>query len=330
MMKYGVKILGVAVSVCVAAAMMAACAPKTDAVAAAGQIVVLAPSGAPTATETALPAETVMVTPAATVTPAPMESVIPTATDTPAPTESVTPKATDTPTPTESVTPTATATPKPTASPQHTATPTPAEEVQPPLLTKMLEKYGLSADKMDCTQMLMLAYAPGQTKLYLYDKNSAGYWKLARSFAANVGKNGVTDNKKEGDKATPTGCYGMGFAFGIQAKPDTGWTYRQVTPNSYWVDDPDSAHYNTWVEGTADKDWDSAEHLIDKKTAYAYALVIDYNTDPPVPGKGSAIFLHVGDHPTVGCISVAQDDVLTILKWLKKGSRARILIADAE
>lgn len=194
----------------------------------------------------------------------------------------------------------------------------------------MLKKYGLSIEDVAGEQLLLLAYAPGESKLCLYDKNNAGMWKLMDSFPANVGKNGVTDDKAEGDKATPIGFYRIGLAFGIQSQPDTVWTYRQVTPDSYWVDDPDSVYYNTWVEGTENKDWDSAEHLIDATAAYAYAMVIEYNTDPIVPGKGSAIFLHVGDHPTAGCISVAQSHVLAILKWLKPEANPHILIADTE
>jgi L,D-peptidoglycan transpeptidase YkuD (ErfK/YbiS/YcfS/YnhG family) len=47
--------------------------------------------------------------------------------------------------------------------------------------------------------------------------------------------------------------------------------------------------------------------------------VIEYNTDPIVPGKGSAIFMHIWrgpDSPTSGCIAMAKENFLPLLKWL--------------
>lgn len=208
--------------------------------------------------------------------------------------------------------------------------PTPTEqEEQPPLLTRMLQQYGTGIDDVDASQLMMLAYDNGVSTLYLYDKDSdAGVWRLTYSFAANVGRNGVTDDKAEGDKKTPAGYYALGFAFGNSPRPDTEWAYRDVTPDSYWVDDPASASYNAWVEDTGSRDWDSAEHLSSFPDAYAYALVIEYNMHPVVPGKGSAVFLHCGDHPTAGCVAVLPADMLTILQWLGADSSAHILIAD--
>lgn len=214
-------------------------------------------------------------------------------------------------------------TPTPTAQ----STPvTHAQGEQPPMLTKMFQTYGLSLPSCAATQLLLLAYDPGHTKLYLYDKDDAGLWRLTRSFDASVGKNGVSEDKVEGDKTTPIGFYPIGFAFGNADKPDTRWSYRNVTKESYWVDDAHSAYYNTWVEGTEDKDWDSAEHLCDAKNAYAYALVIEYNMHPIIPGKGSAIFLHCGTSSTAGCIALAQSDVLQILKWIDPDAAPYILI----
>ena len=52
---------------------------------------------------------------------------------------------------------------------------------------------------------------------------------------------------------------------------------------------------------------------------YDLVVVIGYNTDPPVAGRGSAIFLHVARPdfaPTEGCIAVAR------------GSAGRVAAAD--
>ena len=51
--------------------------------------------------------------------------------------------------------------------------------------------------------------------------------------------------------------------------------------------------------------------------AMRYAIVIDYNRTPIVPGRGSAFFLHVTEgKPTQGCISMSASDLKWLLRWL--------------
>ena len=75
-------------------------------------------------------------------------------------------------------------------------------------------------------------------------------------------------------------------------------------PNIVWDDDPSSPLYNQWVDtsmsnaGKRPSPWTSTP-------AYDYGAVIAYNTNPTVPGAGSAIFLHVSTGgATVGCVSL--------------------------
>jgi L,D-peptidoglycan transpeptidase YkuD (ErfK/YbiS/YcfS/YnhG family) len=96
------------------------------------------------------------------------------------------------------------------------------------------------------------------------------------------------------------------------------------------VDDPASSHYNQWVEGTKDKDWDSAERLWRAKSAYSLAVAVEYNWGKDaVPGKGSAIFLHVGDEATSGCVALSAGDLAELVKWLDEERSPHILIANA-
>ncbi len=60
---------------------------------------------------------------------------------------------------------------------------------------------------------------------------------------------------------------------------------------------------------------------------YDLVVAIGYNTDPPAPGKGSAIFLHVARRdfaPTEGCIAVERDVLFRLLGLLGQGSRITI------
>ena len=136
-----------------------------------------------------------------------------------------------------------------------------------------------------------------------------------------IGKNGVTKNKKEGDGKTPLGKFNVGICFGIHKKIDTTLEYIQINPNLYWVDDVISKYYNKLVDITkVDKDWNSAEHLIDYPIEYEYALEI--KTNPKCEkGKGSAIFLHCSNQkPTAGCIAINTNYMIKLLKSLNKNA----------
>ncbi|SMC83020.1 L,D-peptidoglycan transpeptidase YkuD, ErfK/YbiS/YcfS/YnhG family [Papillibacter cinnamivorans DSM 12816] len=200
---------------------------------------------------------------------------------------------------------------------------------QPPLLSRLADSMGLSFEDMTFGQVILAAADGSDAKIYCYDKNSDGIWSLRYSFDGHLGQNGVTEDKREGDKCTPAGLFRLGFAFGNSPKPETELEYRPVTENVYWVDDPSSVFYNQWVEGTERQDWSSAEHLSEYPKSYAYALVIEYNYYPDtVAGAGSAIFLHCGSKSGHGCICVGEDDMLEILRWLSPQEDPHILIAN--
>ncbi len=217
-----------------------------------------------------------------------------------------------------------------THKPKDTTEPAPeAENRQPPLLTEMVEKAGLSFDDITFSQLVLVAAEGATADIYCYDKNDDGLWELYDNtghIKGYVGRNGVSTDKREGDGRAPAGLFSLGYAFGNNAKPETGMMWQEVTKDTYWVDDPDSKYYNQWVEGTADADWDSAEHLSASPKSYAYAVVVEYNTENTVPGKGSAVFLHCKNEPTSGCVAAPQEEILRILKWLSEDRNPGMLI----
>ncbi|UCZ52859.1 S-layer homology domain-containing protein [Bacillus shivajii] len=159
-----------------------------------------------------------------------------------------------------------------------------------------------------------------------YWKKTNGVWKRKMFVEGFVGSNGVSDNKVEGDRKTPTGSYAMPFAFGTE-NPGTKIDYWKITNTSYWISNVNDPQYNTWQERSTSHPHD--EHLIAYRDQYKYAIVIDYNMEDPVPGKGSAIFLHVSNStPTLGCVSVPESKMRYLMQEL--GSHARIIIAQDE
>lgn len=94
-----------------------------------------------------------------------------------------------------------------------------------------------------------------------------------------------------------------------------------MTERSWWCQDNASSSYNRWVEPLpADCAPGEAEHLVTYREQYAYALVMDFNYDRPVRGRGAGIFLHVdGKGATAGCVSVPQRSMRAILRWADPG-----------
>lgn len=107
----------------------------------------------------------------------------------------------------------------------------------------------------------------------------------------------------------------------------TKLAYRQATDRDYWIDDPQSPNYNQWTEG--EKPICSHEDLRRADDAYRLAAVIEYNTKPIVPGRGSAIFLHIWSgpgQPTAGCVALSGEHVEKLLQWLDRVAQPSMAI----
>lgn len=150
-------------------------------------------------------------------------------------------------------------------------------------------------------------------------------------WSANVGSRGFAppDQKREGDNRTPSGAYGFDFAFGVLADPGVKLAYRRVTSDAIvWDDDSTSARYNLWTDRTTQDAGDDPEPMYNPP-AYNYGAVIAYNVER-TPGLGSAIFLHVSkDRPTAGCVAVAQDRLVELLRWLDPARAPRVVMGTA-
>lgn len=199
--------------------------------------------------------------------------------------------------------------------------------IQDSQFTALLNKSGYTENNLsNCRQLIIVDSNGVNANIYMYQKGDSGWKSVGFVVNGYVGRNGVNGNKIEGDKTTPTGLYSIGDAFYIDTKPTTGLNTFCVTSNTYWVDDPNSRFYNQRVEGTDEKDWSSAEHMIDYYVSYKYGFVINYNTSPIIPGKGGAIFFHCGDSGTAGCVAVADEAMLNYLSLLNAKDNPYILI----
>ena len=131
-----------------------------------------------------------------------------------------------------------------------------------------------------------------------------------------LGRGGVTDDKIEGDGATPLGYWPLRsvlYRADRLAAPATGLPVHALSEQDGWCDAPNDTAYNLPVTHPYPA---SAEHLWLDDSAYDILVVLGVNDDPVIPHKGSAIFFHLAtpDYtPTQGCVAVALSDMLTIL-----------------
>lgn len=148
-----------------------------------------------------------------------------------------------------------------------------------------------------------------------------------RRFVAALGLRGVAAEKREGDGATPCGVFRLEAALyraDRRAPPRGGAPSRPISRSDAWCDDPGSAAYNTMVTTAFEA---GREALWRGDRRYDVIGVIDANRAPIIPGRGSAIFLHVAlkpRYPTLGCIAFSAQDLDWILRRWRPRSRVII------
>lgn len=153
-----------------------------------------------------------------------------------------------------------------------------------------------------------------------FDKTNGVWTKSLPSMNAVIGKNGFSLDKREGDLKSPAGIFRVGTAFGTVDKPSSlKLSYKKTSKNDYWIDDVSSEDYNKWIqyEGDPYSKWKSFERL--NIPSYKLAFVIEYNMNPVVKGKGSAIFFHIWQGPNIstkGCTAISEADISKLLDWI--------------
>lgn len=184
--------------------------------------------------------------------------------------------------------------------------------------------------------------APSGT-LQRYERKSPGNpWKaVGEPISVMVGKTGlgwgsglvkITASssaksdpvKKEGDGKAPAGVFRFSTAFGYAPEEQPGWKmpYLPLPSSIQCVDDADSKFYNTLVDASrVSPDWGKHENEQMRRSddLYRWGILVDHNTDPPVAGKGSCIFMHIWrgpGQPTVGCTAMPQKDLEILSAWL--------------
>jgi L,D-peptidoglycan transpeptidase YkuD (ErfK/YbiS/YcfS/YnhG family) len=190
------------------------------------------------------------------------------------------------------------------------------------------------ASTRSATQLVTVMAANGrstQATLRLWRKSGECWIPVGGPSKAWLGGRGVSENRREGDRTTPAGAYGFQRTmYGVGPNPGVRYAYRRIVCGDWWVEDPRSAYYNRFrhVRCGANPPFRVTSNDMSRSpTAYRHLAVIDFNTHPVVPGRGSGIFLHVSTgRPTLGCISLPRAQLVTVLRWLRPEAKPLIVI----
>jgi hypothetical protein len=130
--------------------------------------------------------------------------------------------------------------------------------------------------------------------------------------------------KVERDKKAPAGVFPIGkiYTYDSALPEGSDYPFHTVTEADAWVDDSTLPEYNRHV--TVDlknpPPWFAKQKMRHNDFAYRWLVEIRHNSDPPVPGQGSAIFFHQRrgpSRPSAGCTVMAQENLLRMIRWLR-------------
>ena len=159
--------------------------------------------------------------------------------------------------------------------------------------------------------------------MHIILKNKFLYFRHYKIKCA-IGKRGISKNKKEGDLCTPKGKFKFEFLLYRKDRLKnliTKIPKMVIKKNMGWCDDPLSKKYNQLIKFPFSK---NAEKIFLKRNSYDLILVMNYNRNPVIPFKGSAIFLHLANKKfssTKGCIAIKKKDFLKILPSINKKTK---------
>lgn len=194
----------------------------------------------------------------------------------------------------------------------------------------------LPAGSLQMVLVVTPSWEARQGTLQAYERSGpdAPWQPVGEPVSVNVGRNGLGWGrglhpsdlegpvKKEGDGRAPAGVFRLSAVFGAtdpRRRPG-GLPFLETTEWLECVDDVNSRWYNRIVDRmkVGIYDWKSAERM--QIEPYKVGIVVDHNTDPPVKGAGSCIFLHIwqgAEVPTSGCTASVQEPMAALAGWLQ-------------
>jgi L,D-peptidoglycan transpeptidase YkuD (ErfK/YbiS/YcfS/YnhG family) len=173
-------------------------------------------------------------------------------------------------------------------------------------------------------------------KLQRFERDGRGWRAVAPPVPALFGRHGLAWGrgvlgtsepglrKTERDGRAPAGVFAIGKIYTYDAALPSGadYPFHTVGKGDAWVDDPKSPNYNRHVviDPANPPPWFDKQKMRHGDFAYRWLVEVRHNSDPPVPGAGSAIFFHIRrgpQRPSSGCTTMAESELVNLIRWLR-------------
>jgi L,D-peptidoglycan transpeptidase YkuD (ErfK/YbiS/YcfS/YnhG family) len=147
-------------------------------------------------------------------------------------------------------------------------------------------------------------------------------------FRCSLGKAGIKKKEKEGDNITPRGIFKIICIYYRSdriKKITTALKKIKIKKTMGWCDDPRSSFYNKEVKLPNKFNY---EKFYRKDNLYDIIVPLNYNTNPIIKNKGSAIFIHIANNNykrTAGCVGVKKNNLIKLLSIIKKNTKVKIV-----
>jgi L,D-peptidoglycan transpeptidase YkuD (ErfK/YbiS/YcfS/YnhG family) len=155
--------------------------------------------------------------------------------------------------------------------------------------------------------------------------NKSGYLEYEDlRFRCALGKAGIGKKIIEGDTITPKGIFKIVKIYYRKDRIQkilSKFRLIKITKNIGWCDDPKSKKYNKIINLPTKY---THEKLYRKDNVYDLVIVLNYNTNPTIKNKGSAIFIHIAKKnykKTEGCIALKKFHLMQLIEKIKKNTR---------
>ncbi len=212
------------------------------------------------------------------------------------------------------------------------------------ILSLTLALYGTVPIPSETSQLLIVSskdFISSQASLQAYERSHNGWKKLlGEPIIVNLGRNGLAWGmgliefthakdepiKVEGDGKSPAGLFRLDLSFGYEQN-NFDFPYLQVDKTTLCIDDSNSLYYNQIIQEHDQTQFKSFEFMKRKDVLYKLGIVIRHN-EQNMKKRGSCIFIHIqkaNNSPTAGCTSFEEEELLKIMRWLKKQKHPLLL-----
>tara|TARA_E500000178_G_scaffold355462_1_gene428186 strand:+ start:1608 stop:2099 length:492 start_codon:yes stop_codon:yes gene_type:complete len=145
-------------------------------------------------------------------------------------------------------------------------------------------------------------------------------------FRCVIGKNGISNQKIEGDFCTPKGIFKLENLFYRKDRVDfekCELKVKNINREMVWCNDSSSIYYNKLTRINKKITY---EKLFRNDYKYDFIIPLNYNRKNIKKNKGSAIFMHLTKNykPTAGCIAISKNDFEILIKVIKKNTYIKI------